>query len=60
MIDVPVTVAFGERERLIPKSGRLRDELPAHTRWIELGGCGHVPTWDDPALVARTILEGAD
>lgn len=57
-IDVPVTVAFGERERLIPKSGRLRDELPAHTRWIELPGCGHVPTWDDPRLIARTILEG--
>jgi pimeloyl-ACP methyl ester carboxylesterase len=58
-IEVPVTVAFGERERLIPQSGRLRDELPEQTRWIELAGCGHVPTWDDPELVARTILEGS-
>jgi pimeloyl-ACP methyl ester carboxylesterase len=57
-IDVPVTVAFGERERLIPESGRLRDELPAQTSFVELAGCGHVPTWDDPELVARTILEG--
>jgi pimeloyl-ACP methyl ester carboxylesterase len=58
-IRVPVTVAFGDREHLLPKSSRLRDELPAHTRWIELPRCGHVPTWDDPALIARTILEGA-
>jgi pimeloyl-ACP methyl ester carboxylesterase len=57
-IEAPVTVAFGARERLIPRKGRLRDELPAHTRWIELAGCGHVPMWDDPDLVARTILEG--
>jgi pimeloyl-ACP methyl ester carboxylesterase len=58
-IDVPVTAAFGTRERLIPRKGRLRDELPAHMRWIDLEGCGHVPMWDDPDLVARTILEGA-
>jgi pimeloyl-ACP methyl ester carboxylesterase len=57
-IDVPVTIAFGTRERLIPRKGRLRDELPAHTRWIDLEGCGHVPMWDDPDLVAQTILEG--
>jgi pimeloyl-ACP methyl ester carboxylesterase len=57
-IDVPVTVAFGTRERLLSKSGgRRRDELPAHTRCLELRGCGHVPTWDDPARVAGVILE---
>ena len=56
-IDVPVTVAWGARERLLPKKGRLRGELPAHTRWIELEGCGHVPTWDDPELVVRAIRE---
>jgi len=57
-IDVPVTIAFGDRERLLSKRGaRRRDELPPHTRWLELPGCGHVPTWDDPALVARVILE---
>lgn len=58
-IDVPVTVAWGEKERLIPEKARLRDELPAHTRYVTLPGCGHVPMWDDPDLVARTILEGA-
>jgi pimeloyl-ACP methyl ester carboxylesterase len=57
-IDVPVTVAFGSRERLLSKGGaRRRDELPTHTRWLELPGCGHVPTWDDPALVTKVILE---
>jgi pimeloyl-ACP methyl ester carboxylesterase len=57
-IDVPVTMAFGSRERLLSKrGGRLRDELPRHTRWIELSGCGHVPTWDAPELVAQVIRE---
>jgi pimeloyl-ACP methyl ester carboxylesterase len=57
-IDVAVTIAWGEREHLIPGQARRREELPPHTRWVELPGCGHVPTWDDPDLVARTILEG--
>jgi pimeloyl-ACP methyl ester carboxylesterase len=57
-IDVPVTIAFGSRERLLSRGGaRRRDELPPHTRWLDLPGCGHVPTWDDPALVTRAILE---
>lgn len=57
-IDVPVTIVYGERERLVAKRARRGDELPKHTRWITLPRCGHVPTWDDPQLVARTILEG--
>jgi pimeloyl-ACP methyl ester carboxylesterase len=57
-IDVPVTIAYGDRERLVRKRARRGDELPAHTRWVTLAGCGHVPTWDDPELVARTILDG--
>ncbi len=58
-IDVPVTVAWGDRERLIPVKARRRDELPRHTRFVTLAGCGHSPMWDDPELVARTILEGS-
>jgi pimeloyl-ACP methyl ester carboxylesterase len=57
-LDVPITIAYGERERLVPKRARRADELPPQTRWVTLPGCGHVPTWDDPELVARTILEG--
>ena len=56
---VPVTVAWGEKERLIPAKARRPDELPAHARVVTLPGCGHSPMWDDPDLVTRTILEGA-
>jgi pimeloyl-ACP methyl ester carboxylesterase len=58
-IEVPVTVAFGQRDRLLKRrKARFRDELPEQTRWLELPGCGHVPMWDDPSLVAETILTG--
>jgi pimeloyl-ACP methyl ester carboxylesterase len=59
-IDVPVTVAWGDKERLIPAKARRRDELPAHTRFVMLADCGHSPMWDDPELVAGTILRGTD
>ena len=58
-IEVPVTVVWGEKERIIPKAARRRDCLPPHTREIELPGCGHLMQWDEPQLVARTILEGS-
>jgi pimeloyl-ACP methyl ester carboxylesterase len=57
-IEAPVTLAWGEKERLVPGKARRRDELPAGTRVVTLAGCGHTPMWDDPELVARTILEG--
>ena len=52
-----VTVAWGEKDRLLlpRQADRARAALPA-ARHVTLFGCGHVPTWDDPALVARTIL----
>lgn len=59
-IEVPVTVAWGSKDTLLlPGQARFRDELPPRTRWIKLPGCGHVPTYDDPALIARVILEGS-
>jgi pimeloyl-ACP methyl ester carboxylesterase len=58
-IDVPVVVAWGDKDRLIPTKARRRDELPLHTRFITFPECGHSPMWDDPKLVAETILEGA-
>jgi pimeloyl-ACP methyl ester carboxylesterase len=58
-IDVPVTVVFGRRDRVVPRSARLRDELPATTRWLEPPDLGHVPMWDDPAAVARIMLDAA-
>jgi pimeloyl-ACP methyl ester carboxylesterase len=56
-IDVPVTVAWGGDERLIPEKARQQDELPPHTRTVTLPDCGHIPFWDDPEGVSRMILD---
>lgn len=59
-IRVPVLVAFGTRDRvLLPGVARRRGELPAHTRWVELPGCGHIAMFDDPRTVAATLLVGS-
>ena len=59
-IAAPVTIAWGTRDwLLLPWQSRHRAELPAHTRWLALPGCGHVPMSDDPALVARVLLAGS-
>jgi pimeloyl-ACP methyl ester carboxylesterase len=56
-IAVPVSVAFGGKDRvLLRNQSRHRDQLPPQTRWLELPGCGHVPTHDDPDLIAEVIL----
>jgi len=55
--DVPVTIAWAELDRLVgpPKPQRR----PAGARFLVLPGVGHTPTWDDPELVAATVLEGS-
>jgi pimeloyl-ACP methyl ester carboxylesterase len=55
--DVPVTIAWCEKDRLLgpPKPHRR----PASARFLVLAGVGHTPTWDDPELVARTLLDGS-
>jgi pimeloyl-ACP methyl ester carboxylesterase len=58
-ITVPVTVAFGTRDVILGPGARVRDELPAHTRWLTPHGWGHLPFWDDPSGVAAVILEGS-
>ncbi|MFI6173244.1 alpha/beta fold hydrolase [Nocardia sp. NPDC051052] len=58
-ITVPVTIAFGTLDRMLPPStSQVRDQLPAHTKWVTLPDCGHMPMWDNPELVANTILDG--
>lgn len=54
---VPVTIAWGEHDHLVgpPKPARR----PAGARFLVLPGVGHTPMWDDPELVARTLLEGS-
>ena len=57
----PTTIAWGDRDRLLiysrqfPRTRRLLPEA----RHVTLHGCGHVPMWDDPEQVARTILDAS-
>jgi pimeloyl-ACP methyl ester carboxylesterase len=56
--EVPVTIAWAELDRLVgPPKPRRR---PAQARFLVLPGVGHTPMWDDPELVARTVLEGSE
>src|SRR5262245_3527656 len=58
-IKVPITLAWAEHDNLVrnrPLPARL---LPKRVEQMQLPGCGHVPTWDDPELVARVVLAGA-
>jgi pimeloyl-ACP methyl ester carboxylesterase len=53
---VPVTIAWGERDRLLPyrlQAPRARRMLPEATH-VTLGA-GHVPFYDDPAACAAVI-----
>lgn len=57
-IAVPITIAFGTRDRLLtPSANAARDQLPPHVVEVRLVGCGHAPTWDDPDAVVRVIRE---
>jgi pimeloyl-ACP methyl ester carboxylesterase len=59
-VAVPVTVGWGLRDRLLLPRQRWRAASEVRgARVVDLPGCGHVATWDDPELVARVILEGA-
>ncbi|MFI0980331.1 alpha/beta fold hydrolase [Streptomyces sp. NPDC021093] len=56
--DIPVTVAWGTRDRLLVRRQGVRSKgvIPG-ARLVRLPGCGHVPMNDDPALVARVVLD---
>ena len=55
--DVPVTIAWGSRTgwsaRRSPSAARPE---PASSSCPSVG---HTPTWDDPELIARTLLDGS-
>ena len=57
-VDVPCTIAWGDFDMVFPIGTRVKRRAPAHSRWLRLRGCGHVPMWDNPELVADTILHG--
>jgi len=59
LVGVPAQVAWGTRDLVLPRAqGLRRDLLPPSVRLVVLPGCGHSPTYDDPALVVRTLLQG--
>jgi pimeloyl-ACP methyl ester carboxylesterase len=57
-LDVPLTIAWAEYDRLVRNRPLPDGVLPPQVRQVVLPGCGHVPTWDDPELVSHVILEG--
>jgi pimeloyl-ACP methyl ester carboxylesterase len=58
-IKVPITLAWAEHDTLVRNRPLPQMEVPKRVQQVELPGCGHVPTWDDPDLVARVVLAGA-
>ncbi|GAA5702222.1 MULTISPECIES: alpha/beta fold hydrolase [Streptomyces] len=57
---VPVTVAWGTKDRLLVRRQGVRaKQIIPRARLVRLPGCGHVPMNDDPALVARVVLDGS-
>jgi pimeloyl-ACP methyl ester carboxylesterase len=59
-LGVPVTIAWGQHDYLLLRrqSARAAKEIP-DARLVTLTGCGHVPTYDDPAQVASVLLAGS-
>ena len=57
-ISVPVTVAWGKHDRLLPyrQAAVAQERLPG-AHHVALDGCGHVPMSDDPDLVVTLIAE---
>lgn len=59
--DVPVTIAWGARDRLLPpRQLQVAAQRLPQAKIMMLPGCGHVPMSDDPALVARVLLAASE
>ncbi|HEY5853519.1 MAG TPA: hypothetical protein VIW24_05560 [Aldersonia sp.] len=54
---VPVHIAWSQHDRFVPyhRYGAPTTEQVPGARLVRLVGVGHVPMWDDPNLVIRTI-----
>ena len=58
-VKAPITLAWAEHDTLVRNRPLPAKLLPRRVEQLALPGCGHVPTWDDPELVARIVLAGA-
>jgi pimeloyl-ACP methyl ester carboxylesterase len=58
--DVPVTIAWAARDLVLPpwQAAVARDLYP-EAEHLMLRGVGHVPMWDAPGRVVRTLLRGS-
>jgi pimeloyl-ACP methyl ester carboxylesterase len=55
-IRVPLTLVWADHDRLVSRPSIVPETAREHV----LRGCGHMPTWDDPAQVARVLLTGSE
>lgn len=60
--DCPVRIAWPMKDRTIPweRYGVPYQALLPNVDLVRLDGAGHVPIYDNPELVARTVLEFTD
>ncbi len=60
--DCPVRIAWAAKDRTIPykRYGTPWKTMLPEAEILQMPGIGHVPMYDDPALVTRTILEFTD
>jgi pimeloyl-ACP methyl ester carboxylesterase len=57
-VRVPVTVAWGDRDHILPSPANQNPELaPAGCRWVVLPRCGHCPMWDAVPATLRLVHE---
>lgn len=59
--DYPITIAWAEHDRTLPlnRYGQPVYAVMPAAEQVTLKGVGHVPMYDDPELVAATILRSA-
>jgi pimeloyl-ACP methyl ester carboxylesterase len=57
-INVPVTVLWGDRDRLcVPAGARVIEEMLPHAKVVVLEGIGHTPQVEAPDIVVEAIEE---
>jgi pimeloyl-ACP methyl ester carboxylesterase len=57
--ELPVTVVWGDHDRILTPVHQSRELAPPQTRWVVLPHCGHAPMWDAPEAVVRLVEQTA-
>ena len=57
-VTVPTTVAFGDRDLVLPAAtSQNRGLLPDQARFLVVPDCGHAMSWDRPDACVRLIMD---